>query len=334
MVSVSVVVPAYNVEKYLEECLQSILMQTYIDYEIIIVNDGSTDSSLDICNKYKEQSDRVKVFTKENGGLSSARNYGVEKSEGKYIIFVDSDDYWISEKTLEKLVFTAQTTDADIVRGEYLEVDDNGSSLYIPELCSELTQVENMLLDNCMFVENILSRGHFSWLFLIKKDSIQNQRFNENHKFQEDIEFNIRYFSKPRKCVYIPFRFYAYRKRENSIMSTFKVDNLKYSFDLVNIWHYYSERISENELSNLYSYNAIMMYYSTLETISQAPYYNNCLSIIEKLSLVDLNKKVRLWANSSHSIYPLPVYVPPLIGVYYFRLKHIIGSWLRKIKLR
>ncbi|MGT2684467.1 glycosyltransferase family 2 protein [Streptococcus pneumoniae] len=90
---ISVVLPVYNVENYLEKCLNSVVRQTYKNIEIIIVNDGSLDSSIDICNKYANKDSRIKVFTKPNGGLSDARNFGIKKSMGEFITFVDSDDY-------------------------------------------------------------------------------------------------------------------------------------------------------------------------------------------------------------------------------------------------
>ena len=90
---ISVVLPVYNVENYLEKCLNSVVKQTYKNIEIIIVNDGSLDSSIDICNKYANKDSRIKVFTKPNGGLSDARNFGIKKSMGEFITFIDSDDY-------------------------------------------------------------------------------------------------------------------------------------------------------------------------------------------------------------------------------------------------
>ena len=88
----SIIVPIYNTEKYLEDCLQSILNQTFSDYELILVNDGSTDSSPEICEQYAERDGRIRVIHKENGGVSSARNCGIEIAQGNYIWFVDSDD--------------------------------------------------------------------------------------------------------------------------------------------------------------------------------------------------------------------------------------------------
>ena len=90
---VSIIVPIYNVEKYLEQCVISLINQSYKNIEIILINDGSTDNSIDIMNKYKKLDGRVKCYCKVNGGLSDARNYGISVSKGKYIVFVDSDDY-------------------------------------------------------------------------------------------------------------------------------------------------------------------------------------------------------------------------------------------------
>ena len=92
----SVIVPIYNTEKYLNRCVDSIINQTYKDLEVILVNDGSTDGSLAICREYEKKDVRVKVVNKENGGLSSARNAGLDVSSGDYVTFVDSDDFWKS----------------------------------------------------------------------------------------------------------------------------------------------------------------------------------------------------------------------------------------------
>lgn len=105
---ISVIVPVYNVEKYLDECLTSIIQQTYRNVEIILVNDGSTDSSREICEKYLAKDTRVHLYSKDNGGLSSARNYGLDKANGQFVIFVDSDDFWTDNSTLDKLLVVAK----------------------------------------------------------------------------------------------------------------------------------------------------------------------------------------------------------------------------------
>ena len=122
---ISVIIPVYNVEKYLRQCLDSVLNQTYTNYEVIMVDDGSTDSSYDICLEYCKKDSRFKAFHKENGGASSARNCALNIASGKYISFIDSDD-WIDEDALERLLCKAEECNVDFVFFEAAITDDTG----------------------------------------------------------------------------------------------------------------------------------------------------------------------------------------------------------------
>ena len=113
-IMISAIVPAYNVEKYLERCVNSILIQTYENFEIILVDDGSKDQSVEICDKFAQEDNRIKVIHKENGGLSSARNAGMKIAEGKYIVFIDSDDD-IEPNMFELMLQAAEENKADFV---------------------------------------------------------------------------------------------------------------------------------------------------------------------------------------------------------------------------
>ena len=113
MCKVSIIVTVYNIEKYLEECIDSLINQTYQSIEIILVNDGSTDGSLEICNKYEKVNENIKVINQKNAGLSVARNVGVYEATGKYITFVDGDD-WLKKDTIRTLVWLMEENDADI----------------------------------------------------------------------------------------------------------------------------------------------------------------------------------------------------------------------------
>ena len=114
MTEVSVVINMYNSEKYLRKCIDSVLAQTFTDFELILVNDGSKDHSLDICKEYAEKDKRIRIVDKENGGLADARNAGLDAAKGKYLEFIDADD-WIEPDLLEKCVTKLHETDADIV---------------------------------------------------------------------------------------------------------------------------------------------------------------------------------------------------------------------------
>lgn len=326
---ISIIVPIYNVEKYLDECIQSIISQTFTDVEIILVDDGSTDSSQKICEQYTGSSCRIRLYNKPNGGLSSARNYGLDRANGKYVIFIDSDDYWTNTQTLEHLISIAETTNADVVRGEHKEIDEVGKDLYLPAIPSKLHLLENKPTNNAIFLESILSRGHFSVLFLFRKTAIGNLRFNIEQKFQEDIDFNIRFFSIPRICVYTSFRFYAYRKRANSIITTPNINNLKYSFLLSSTWYDYAQRIIDGKLKKQYLYNSTMMYYWTLETISLDVYYNQRGTIIKDLSLNKIQQQIKNWAKKDGRSLPFLVRIHPHIGVLIFRYFNILKKFVQ-----
>lgn len=333
---ISIIVPIFNVEAYISACLDSILKQTYPTFEIILVNDGSTDSSQKICEKYIELDYRIKLYNKPNGGLSSARNYGLDRANGEYVIFIDSDDYWTQAQTLEHLISIAESTNADVVRGEHKEVDETGKDLYTPTIPNKVHLLENKPIDNSIFLESILSRGHFSWLFLFRRTAIGDLRFDIKQRFQEDIDFNIKFFSTSKICLYTSFRFYAYRKRANSIMSTPNINNLRYSFQLSSTWYDYAQRIADKQLKSKYLYNSTMMYYWTLETISSDIYYNQRRTIIKELSLNERQQQILNWAKKDGRSLPFPVCLRPHLGILIFRysnnIKKFIYYWGSKLR--
>ncbi|MCC9935333.1 glycosyltransferase family 2 protein, partial [Streptococcus agalactiae] len=115
MDKVSIIIPVYNVQSFLNECIESVLAQTYSNLEIILVNDGSTDNSGDICDYYSEIDGRIFVFHKNNGGLSDARNYGISRATGDYIYLLDSDDYLYKEDAIERMVEFSEKYNSEIV---------------------------------------------------------------------------------------------------------------------------------------------------------------------------------------------------------------------------
>ena len=329
---ISVIVPVYNVEKYLTECVESVLAQTFTDFELLLIDDGSKDSSGVICDEYAAKDNRIRVLHKENGGLSSARNVGIAMAMGEFVIFLDPDDYWIESNVLDKLISIAIGTKCDIVRGEYKEVDLLGNDLFVPKSSTMFYHLSGKKCSSIEFLHGPISQGNFVWLFLIKKDTLTDCIFNENQKYQEDIEFNIRYFSIPRVCVYIPLLFYAYRKRENSLTSSLKIENIKNSFMLCDVFYEYSKKTEDLETSIHYMNNAIMMYYWTLETISLSPLYQNRRIIIKTLELAERQKKIVLWINETQRRFPIVTYLPPYIAVGLFRIKNQLIKFLQIFK--
>ena len=328
---VSIIVPVYNVESFLYDCIKSVLCQDYDKFELLLIDDGSTDSSGAICDELAQKDSRVRVFHKENGGLSSARNYGIDNALGDYVIFLDSDDYWLTSKCLGSLVNKANEYNADIVRGEYKEVDEKGYDLSIKDF-SQKYDKRNKILTSSEFYRSIVDGENFSVLFLFKTKVFRDGlRFDEKRKFQEDVELNIRLFCNDYKCVYVPEIFYAYRKRRNSIVTTPKIENLEGSFSLCDVFYEYSNLAADEKLKAEFYYNSIMMYYWTLDTITLNPYFSRRSEIIENLGLKDLQKTVYKWSLKSSKKYPIIIKVSPIIGVWLLKIKHQLGSVIRKI---
>lgn len=211
----SIIVPVYNVEKYVEKCLESVNNQTYQDYEVIIVNDGSKDKSDLIIKKYIKDKNKFIYLTKENGGLSDARNYGIKYTQGDYIIFLDSDDY-IEKDLLKELNTVLSQQEYDIVRYGMKLVDDNGNLL---KLVNNITYKGNnkntaiLEIINSEFVEP-------AWLYTYnlkfwKKNNFQYQK----GKIHEDYGLTPLILSKAKTIGFLDYHGYNYVQRENSIMS-------------------------------------------------------------------------------------------------------------------
>lgn len=332
--SISIIIPVYNVAKYLLECVQSVLNQTYTYFEVLLIDDGSTDSSKELCDELGTKDSRVKVFHKKNGGLSSARNYGMDKAEGEYIIFLDSDDYWIENNILSLFLKKLQTENLDVVSAEYVYVDEKSNRLFKYSQRKVHLNLKEQVLGSYEMMKYVINGKFFSWLFMFKKDSIENLRFDEKRRFQEDIDFAIKVFSKNLRCGYLPIPFYAYRQRERSIMSTHRVSNLQGSFTLCDVFHEYAYKVEDKRLTSYYLYRGIMMYYWTLETVASDLYIHKYKEIEKKLSLISLRKKVYSWTKQvPRCHFPIHIYVPPYMGVRLFRLRWWGGRILRILKI-
>lgn len=213
---ISVIVPVYNVEQYLCRCIDSILNQTYHDMEIILVDDGSTDTSGSICDNYANLDSRVRVLHKSNNGLSSARNAGLNIAIGEYIAFIDSDDS-IDECFFSVLIKTINDFNSDIVECNRSDIYDNNMPNNLNEIDFEPTlfnreDAMSELIDNHFFKQTV-------WNKLYTKKSIGDLRFEEG-KIHEDEFFTWQVFCKNDKFVKINAPLYHYYHRPGSIMES------------------------------------------------------------------------------------------------------------------
>lgn len=254
----------YNTEKYIKRCLESIINQTYKHLEIILIDDGSTDSSSKICDDYAKKDSRIEVFHKENQGSSAEKNFGLSIAKGKYISFVDSDDY-LEPTIIEKLVKKIESNQSDIAICNFFP--NNTTNL---EETFTSRQALTYIMDKKYF------RG-YNWNKLYKRELAKDIQFCTDIYMAEDLLFNCKYLLKAKKCSYIDEKLYHYNCDNNNSISNSKLSK-KY---LTIIDSYYG-------LVNLYKENKIE--YLPYLYIDE---FKVCCDIIYKNSLIK-DKKDKL----------------------------------------
>lgn len=212
---ISIIVPIYNVANNLHRCIDNILSQTYMELEVVLVDDGSTDSSGSICNEYAKNDYRIKVIHKCNGGSASARNAGLSVATGDYITFVDGDD-WIENEGLEKMMLYAETTDADIVMADFTIEQSDGSCSVRKEgfRNPDATELMKAMMTGKLHGSNCNKIYRRS---LIVANDIH---FIDGADYTEDLAFNIKLLTLTNKIVYLPIAYYHYCISDNSMSHT------------------------------------------------------------------------------------------------------------------
>lgn len=235
MPKVSVIVPVYNSEKYLSQCLESIGNQSYGDIEIICINDGSTDESAEILNKYASKDKRIKVINQKNKGQSAARNAGLEAATGKYISFIDSDDV-VDSRFFEILYTQAELTKSEIACCGFVKIYDKRGTVQNRDEINPT--VYNNPLDKLLSVRNFIQ--FTVWNKLYRRDLIKDFRFVEDNSF-EDWVFNCGVFANVKSLVWVSNKLYGYRISDCSIMrAPFTVKKMKdYAYGIRCVYEYY-----------------------------------------------------------------------------------------------
>ena len=213
---ISVILPVYNCEKWVERCIKSILNQTYKNIELIIINDGSTDNTLEVCKKY--ENNQVTIINKENTGVSKTRNVGLEKAQGEYVFFIDADDY-IQEECIENMYEKAKEYDTDIVKCDYMQFDDNGKiekeALFKEEFLYDMKdELQKSTLLNEM-IDTYKFNNVWGQLILAKK--AKKIKFDENLAMGEDFLYNYELFNICNKILVVPDQYYCYYLNKNGM---------------------------------------------------------------------------------------------------------------------
>ena len=294
MVKVSVIVPVYNVEKYLTECIDSIVKQTFEDLEIILVDDGSTDTSGNLCDDWAKRDPRIKVLHKKNGGLSSARNAGLDVAKGQYISFVDSDDK-IDKNFIKFLFNDIKDTNSDIACCNYYSFDLNGrfkqgKSFQKRIVLTSIEGKEKLLMENYYKC--------YAWNKLYKYELFNNIRYPVGKLF-EDIDTTYELFNKSNQISYRSTPLYYYRQRDNSITASSFTNK---TYDLWNAIMYIEKREIKNSnimlgclIYKLYFLNSMIRGGKISPKILNTVRLNieNNLSSIIKTDQISLKRKVQ-----------------------------------------
>lgn len=228
---ISIIVPVYNVEKYIEECITSLLQQDYLNFEIIAVNDGSTDSSLKILERLSSEDSRLKVFSKVNEGVSSARNYALEKVSGEYVLFIDSDDL-LADRALSTVASVATKNMADIVifgfRKFYTDTDFEKTNKLVNK-ARQLSKLEMLRLAFDDSFKTSCCNGAYTCARLYRTELLRNIRFDSSRLIYEDEDFTSRLIltlTNLHKIFLIDAPIYYYRQRNSSLVHSNRAKRL------------------------------------------------------------------------------------------------------------
>ena len=286
---VSVIVPVYNVEDYIEDCLESILCQTYVALEVIVINDGSTDSSGAICDSIAHADSRVRVFHQENKGLSNARNVGITKATGEYCYFCDSDDY-LEKNAIEELVKFISSQDFDFVFFDAAIVGNFEKSNY--DLNYYVRSRNYLESESVAVLRELISSGEFRAsvpLLFMRKQILDNEkhRFREGIKYEDEL-FTTVLFLSSYKVGYLSRRFYNRRVRSDSLMTS----PISY-FDYVSMHIVVSELLLNCDELGVFSFERKKLCFDLT-----ASYFDSLLSIYKSLG----SQERKLARKSLHKI--------------------------------
>lgn len=315
---ISIIVPVYNVELFLDDCVKSIVNQTYKNIEILLIDDGSKDNSGKMCDEYAKTDNRIKVIHKQNGGLSDARNYGIKKATGYYIMFVDSDDI-ISENIVSSLIQAINKSNSDVSVCNLTHFQDGDLPLF-----SDVKNVEDLsgkeALEDLLY-QNFISTSSCAKLY--KKGSISGITFVKGQRF-EDNEFLFKVFSSVNKVTYVNANLYGYRHREKSITTDMFSEK---DFDIIDIGKKILNEIKDENLKKAaIAYqctNAFRIYLTADDEYLDDDRFLYCKEFLNKnVALMIKNKKIRIKQKIASILYMLKIPRKILI-----KLREKKGRW-------
>lgn len=260
MPEISIIVPVYKVENYLRRCVDSILVQTFTDFELILVDDGSPDNSPAICDEYAKKDSRIAVIHKENGGVSSARNRGLDAARGRYIMFCDSDDC-VHSQWCKSLIDAIRQFPASWINCNVVNIDEQGNMVS----CATYDAGSSRYMQKSFYELYSMSISGALWNKIYCAEIIREHgvRFNEQYKIGEDTDFNMQYYKYCDSIVFLPIPLYYYYRNNESAVNLYRFD----CFDQYR--HTFFDRLPyiENEFLDEYLDNWLWRFLKMLEEV-------------------------------------------------------------------
>lgn len=326
---ISIIVPIYNAENYLEGCIMSILMQSYENIEVILIDDGSTDESLKICKINCLRDDRIRVLEQKNSGVSSARNAGINDAKGEWISFIDADDY-IEQNYIQELI-NVVLPDTDIVISGVREIHRNKVNICAHNIVGEKVYLTNDNKDE--LVASIFSNYgksfngiNFQILGyvcgkLYRRKCIGDIRFELEIQIREDTIFNISVISKAKSVLITNYSSYNYVINANSATNTYRPnftdEVVKHNKICRVLW-------IENKLPlNLYYIGVLYSYMMWLKLYVMHPNYT--LKAREKKNIIRLSFAENVWKEAFYNVNKMELTVPYRVLKYFFKRKFVLG---------
>ena len=263
---ISIIVPIYKVEKYIHQCIDSVLNQTYHNIELILVDDGSPDKCPKICDEYEKKDNRVFVIHKQNGGLSDARNVGIRKATGEYITFLDSDDFWDDVQAIERLVKRVVITKPDVLNYSYKKYyeDSQEENFQFQNIQSRPIQLNmkaeqlDFLTKNHLYIASACNK-------LIRTKIFSDKMMFEPNRLSEDVEWCARLMLYAQSFDFVCENFYCYRQRSGSITHTI---GAKYCYDLqISIVQCINIAVQSPKDTKTYLYRYVAYQYATFVAV-------------------------------------------------------------------
>ena len=260
---ITVIVPVYNVEEYIYDCIDSIINQTYRNLEIILVDDGSLDNSGKICDNYAKEDARIKVIHQENMGVSSARNMGLKNANGKWIAFIDPDD-WVDNNYFEILISKIYNDEIDCVLCCYNRIV-KGTIEKVRFVTEESTYNPREYLINSL---NPQTGFGFCHMKLIRRECIKEMKFDEELKVGEDALFNIKISKNINKVIYTEKAIYNYRINQNSVVKKYDKEYVKKYINAISKCKEYIDSEYKNDCEILQNYYNFVAYHVLLIAVN------------------------------------------------------------------